>query len=220
MSKVLNGLQEIPKNTLLRTCLWAMFLSYIIASLAFCIKADNRILDAFLATLLASAVALTIGNSLRHAGSKKIIAFGEVAGHYVSTLGILTPCLTYLAALCAYTFCGTPLVLESAPRWSVVFLLAVLLIVALAIIEKLYRSERSHVAAEAQLKSQLAKANKRAHDLEPHLIAWNKTQSELDAQDVRGSDVIDQYKKNLAESRKEIRVGGTKNGQLRKKKPS
>ena len=98
--------------------------------------------------------------------------------------------------------------------------LAVLLIVALAIIEKLYRSERSHVAAEAQLKSQLAKANKRAHDLEPHLIAWNKTQSELDAQDVRGTDVIDQYKKNLAESRKEIRVGGTKNGQLRKKKPS
>lgn len=85
--------------------------------------------------------------------------------------------------------------LESAPRWSVVFLLAVLLIVALAIIEKLYRSERSHVAAEAQLKSQLAKANKRAHDLEPHLIAWNKTQSELDAQDVRGTDVIDQYKK-------------------------
>lgn len=175
-------------------------------------------MDAFLATLLTGTIALTVGNLLQKAGSEKSLAFGEVAGRYISTLGVITPCLAYLLALYAYAFWQMPLALETAPRWSIVALLAALLLAALSIIEKLLRSERSHTENERRLEKDLSRANRRASENESYALAWQKLRNELDENDIRGTDIIHRFNAKLAESRAELRAKRTKGERHGKKR--
>lgn len=210
--------QESWKNTLIRVSISVMLSAYAITCFALFLKEDGKIMDAFLAVLLTGTVALAIGNTLKKAGLKNSIAFGEVAGQYISTLGIITPCLAYLLALYAYAFWQMPLALDTAPRWSIVVLLATLLLAALSIIEKLHRSERSHMENERNLEKNLSRANRRASENESYALAWKKLRDELDENDIRGTDIIHRFNVKLAESRSELRAKRTKGARHEKKR--
>lgn len=172
----------------------------------FCVRQDDEVLDLLTSAMLIGSLGLLIGRALCAAGERGMLAFGKVAGHYVELLSPTVPSVYFLWEMAKLLKTGTLSPLSQLPAWTTPILLAFLLIIFAAIIEKLLRAEADHRQEAEKLRKQLAAANRECSKLLVYEGAMRKLKESLDSGDVRGTEVIHRIDILLDKERQRLHV--------------
>lgn len=168
-----------------------------ICSLTFFIwrKDEAFLLDQFFFLLIGVGATVVLGMLLSDFGQKKLLAFGEHAGHYITIFVLLAPCAALISyALGVFVFQKQDELIGSSVVISIAAIASSLAAALIGISERLVRNQRCLQEENAKLRRQLGLIRNELKQARRNVEAFNKAakrmQEEIADRTVDGNEVV------------------------------